>query len=51
MLKQNFKERGELYEPIYTMIDGISHEIRDVFDEWMDRCYWVTTHEGLYFQK
>ena len=49
---REFKQRGELFEAIYTIIDSISHETRrKVFDEWMDRCFWVGTNEGLYFQK
>ena len=48
----SFKTRKELYNPILTIIEGISIKTkRSVFDEWADRCYWVSTHEGNYYQK
>ena len=44
--------KEELYDDILTIIEGISLETKiAVFDEWAYRCNWVSSHEGLYFQK
>ena len=49
---QSFKTREELYDAIVKIIKDIPYSIRwRVFEKWTDRCYWVYTHEGTYFQK
>ena len=46
----SFKTRDALFETIFNIIEGISIELkRKVFDEWADRCQWVSSHEGLYY--
>ena len=48
----SFKERNELYGAIFSIIQNIPIEMKmAVFDEWAQRCEWVFSHEGLYFQK
>ena len=49
---QSFTEREALYEAISNIIQEIPFEMkRKVFDHWAFRCQWVSSHEGLYFQK
>ena len=47
---KSFRDGDELFQMISTIINSISEKTRKkVFEEWRDRCEWVTTHEGLYY--
>ena len=47
---QCFTKREDLLEEIYTKINEIPHPLkRKVFNEWKDRCLWVSKDDGLYF--
>ena len=49
---RTFKKRSELYGAIFSIIQNIPIEMKKaVFDQWAQRCEWVSCHEGLYFQK
>ena len=45
-----FKKKEDLFEEIFSIMEGIPSEIKyNVFEEWAERCQWVFSYEGLYF--
>ena len=52
LMGHSFQTREELFEAIFEIIEGIPQSLKlKVFDEWMNRCQWVHSHNGEYFQK
>lgn len=46
-----FEDIESLKEKIVEILKGISLEKRkDVFNEWMERCYWIAMHQGHYYR-
>ena len=49
---RSFNSREEIFDAIQSIIEDIPIETkRSVFDQWAERCEWVSTHEGRYYQK
>ena len=49
---RSFKKKDDLFGAIFSIIEVIPSELKyKVFEEWAERCRWVSLHEGLYFQQ
>lgn len=49
---QRFTSFEDLQERIIEIFNSIPHEtLKNVFQTWIDRCNWVSMHEGEYFNK
>ena len=47
-----FTSLDERKEKIYEILISIDHEtLKKVFDEWIDRCDWISLHDGEYYHK
>ena len=49
---QQFTSFDDLKEKIIEILKSIPHKtLLNVFEAWIERCKWVSTHGGEYFKK